>query len=78
MEEETIGRGVERLVFATSFGGEVVAQDEAVVKDGRAFFFVVGTATSALSVRQLLAACLPFFSRQDSTNILSSSVKRSH
>ena len=37
MEKETIDRGVERLVFATSFGG--VAQDEAVVKDGRAFFF---------------------------------------
>ena len=50
MEEETIDRGVERLVFATLFGEEVVAQDEAVVKDGIAFFFAVGTVISALSV----------------------------
>ena len=58
-----------RLVFATSIGGDVVAQDEPVVRDVKAFFFGFDTGTSVLSLRCLLATLSSFLRLQDSVYV---------
>ena len=77
MEEETTDTGVERQVFATSIGRDVVVKGEAVVRDVKAFFFAFDSGTSALSVRRLLTTFSSLFSLEDSVNLLSSSVNKS-
>ena len=67
----------ERLVFAISIGGEVIAQDELVVMDVKAVFFAFDRATSGLSVRRFFAVFSSFFNLQDSVNLLSSLVNNS-